>query len=66
MGANEIATGMADVVIAGGVEHMSRVPMYDNPHVVLNPKFFADEYAFYELNVGYVMGANRREARRGG
>ncbi|MCI4464564.1 MAG: acetyl-CoA C-acetyltransferase [Thermoproteus sp.] len=56
MGANEIATGMADVVIAGGVEHMSRVPMYDNPHVVLNPKFFTDEYAFYELNVGYVMG----------
>ncbi|MEL9989812.1 MAG: acetyl-CoA C-acetyltransferase [Thermoproteus sp.] len=56
MGANEIATGMADIVIAGGVEHMSRVPMYDNPHIVLNPKFFTEEYAFYELNVGYVMG----------
>ena len=56
MGANEIATGMADVVIAGGVEHMSRVPMYDNPHIVLNPKFFTEEYAFYELNIGYVMG----------
>ncbi|MBP1448945.1 MAG: acetyl-CoA C-acetyltransferase, partial [Thermoproteus sp.] len=57
MGANEIASGMADVVIAGGVEHMSRVPMYDNPHVITNPKFFTDEYLrLYELNVGYVMG----------
>lgn len=56
-GALEIASGMADIVIAGGVEKMSRVPMYDNPHIEPNPRFFTDpDYAEYELSVGYVMG----------
>jgi acetyl-CoA C-acetyltransferase len=56
-GALEIASGMADIVIAGGVEKMSKVPMYDNPHIETNPKFFTDpEYAEYELSIGYIMG----------
>ncbi|MEM0044272.1 MAG: acetyl-CoA C-acetyltransferase [Sulfolobales archaeon] len=56
-GALEIASGMADIVIAGGVEKMSRVPMYDNPHIDINPRFTSDpEYAEYELGIGYIMG----------
>ncbi len=57
IGAMEISTGMADIVIAGGVEKMSKVPMYDNPHIEINPKFLTDpKYAEYDLAIGYVMG----------
>jgi acetyl-CoA C-acetyltransferase len=54
----EIATGMADIVIAGGVEKMSKTPMYENPHIEINPKFLTDEeyVRLYNLPIGYVMG----------
>ena len=39
-GAGEIAMGAADVVVAGGVEHMGRHPMGDE--VELNPRFVAE------------------------
>jgi len=54
----EVATGMADVVIAGGVEKMSKTPMYENPHIEINPKFLTDEeyVRLYNLPIGYVMG----------
>jgi acetyl-CoA acetyltransferases len=57
-GAMEIATGMADVVIAGGVEKMSKNPMYENPHIEINPRFLTDEeyIRLYNLPIGYVMG----------
>ncbi len=57
-GALEIATGMADVVIAGGVEKMSKNPMYENPHIEINPKFLTEEeyVRLYNLPIGYVMG----------
>jgi acetyl-CoA acyltransferase len=38
--AGEIATGAADVVVAGGVEHMGHHPMGDD--VDLNPRFVAE------------------------
>ena len=38
MGAMEVAAGMANVVIAGGVEEMSKTPMYENPYIEINPK----------------------------
>ena len=48
---------MADIIIAGGVEKMSRTPMFDNPHIEINTKFLTDsKYAEYELTTGYVMG----------
>ncbi len=57
MGASEIASGMADIVVAGGVEHMSRSPMYSNPHILPNPRFLEDaEYKTYDLRTGYIMG----------
>jgi acetyl-CoA acyltransferase len=39
-GAGEIAMGAADVVVAGGVEHMGHHPMGDN--VDFNPRFVAE------------------------
>lgn len=57
IGASQIAGGMADIVIAGGVEKMSRTPMHDNPHIEINTKFLTDPaYAEYDLAIGYVMG----------
>ncbi|MEM0264368.1 MAG: acetyl-CoA C-acetyltransferase, partial [Saccharolobus sp.] len=57
IGAMEISSGMADIIIAGGVEKMSRTPMFDNPHIEINMKFLTDsKYAEYELTTGYVMG----------
>ncbi len=53
----EIATGNADLVIAGGYEHMTRVPMgMDNPHISPNLKFLQDEYREYDMQTGFVMG----------
>jgi len=53
-----VAAGMADVVIAGGVEKMSKTPMYENPHIEINPNFHTDEeyVRLYNLPIGYVMG----------
>jgi len=57
-GAMEVATGMAEVVMAGGVEKMSKTPMYENPHIEINPRFLTDEeyVKLYNLPIGYVMG----------
>nr|WP_253823087.1 acetyl-CoA C-acetyltransferase [Acidianus sp. RZ1] len=53
----EISTGMADIVIAGGIEKLSKVPMYDNPNIEINVNFLKDpKYSDYDLQVGYVMG----------
>lgn len=53
----EIATGNVDVAIAGGYEHMTRVPMgTDNPHVSPNLKLLQDEYKEYDMKTGFVMG----------
>ncbi len=53
----EIASGIADVVIAGGYEHMTRVPMgAENPYVKRNEKLLSDEYKDYDMSVGFVMG----------
>ncbi|AOL17722.1 acetyl-CoA acetyltransferase [Sulfolobus sp. A20] len=57
IGAMEIASGMADIIIAGGVEKMSKTPMFDNPHIEINTKFLTDpKYSDYDLTTGYVMG----------
>jgi len=57
IGAMEISTGMADIVLAGGVEKLSRTPMFDNPHIEVNTKFLTDsKYIEYDLTTGYVMG----------
>ncbi|WP_202318343.1 acetyl-CoA C-acetyltransferase [Archaeoglobus neptunius] len=53
----EIATGNVDVAIAGGYEHMTRVPMgTDNPHISPNLKLAGEEYREYDMATGFVMG----------
>jgi len=58
----EIATHNEGVMIAGGYEHMTRVPMgADNPHVQPNPKLLGEEYKDYRMNIGFVMGLTAEE-----
>jgi acetyl-CoA C-acetyltransferase len=56
-GSFEIMTGHSDVVLAGGMEHMTHVPMSNNPHMAVNSRLMLrPEYLKYQMNVGYVMG----------
>jgi acetyl-CoA acetyltransferase family protein len=57
MGAMEIMTGYADVTIACGMEHLTRVPMGDNPYIS-PPLDLAteEEYQKYDMATGFVMG----------
>ncbi len=58
----EIASGICDVVIAGGFEHMTRVPMgADNPHRFPNPRLLTEEYKDYKMDIGFVMGLTAEE-----
>ena len=57
IGAMEIMTGNSDIVLAGGMEHMTHVPMANNPHIKPNIKLLVrPEYAKYDMNTGYSMG----------
>lgn len=51
MAADLIASGNADVIIAGGVESMSMVPMGGNKFTI-NPQVFNDEH----IGIAYGMG----------
>lgn len=51
MAADRIASGDADVIVAGGVESMSMVPMGGNKFTV-NPKIFNNDY----IGIAYGMG----------
>jgi len=58
LGAMEIMTGNADLVIASGMEHLTHVPMgaenqWINPPMDLVEK---EEYRKYEMETGFVMG----------
>ncbi len=57
MGALEIRDGYSDIVLAGGFEHMTHVPMANNQHIAPNMKLIArPEYMRYQMNIGYSMG----------
>lgn len=51
-GAERIATGNADVILAGGVESMTRVPM-GGFHYSANPNYFTNDK---HLGIAYGMG----------
>ena len=56
-GAMEIMTGNSDVVLAGGMEHLTHVPMGNNPALAPNTRLLTrPEYMKYQMNVGYSMG----------
>ncbi|MBI5249596.1 MAG: acetyl-CoA C-acetyltransferase [Desulfomonile tiedjei] len=58
----EIAGGAADIVMVGGMEHMTRVPMSllndrEQGSVSFNPHLFEDEaYRQWEMNIATNMG----------
>src|SRR5271157_968982 len=56
-GAMEIMTGNSAVVLAGGMEHLTHVPMSNNPGLAPNTRLLTrPEYLRYGMNVGYSMG----------
>ena len=56
-GAMEIMTGNSEVVLACGMEHMTHVPISDNPLISPNYKLMLrPEYLKYDMAVGYNMG----------
>ena len=56
-GAMEIMTGYSDVILAGGIEHLTHVPMGNNPALVPNTRLLTrPEYMKYQMNIGYSMG----------
>jgi len=56
-GAMEIMTGNSDVVIAGGMEHLTHIPMANNPALVPNTRLLTrPEFMKYQMSVGYSMG----------
>ena len=61
MGYMEIATGNADIVMLGGMEHMTRVPnsgpTYEQGMISLNESMFtAPEYEHWDMTVTMNMG----------
>lgn len=57
IGAMEIMTGNSDIVLAGGMEHMTHVPLSNNPHIKPNMKLLVrPEYMKLDMNTGYSMG----------
>ncbi|MGB9627970.1 MAG: acetyl-CoA C-acetyltransferase [Thermodesulfobacteriota bacterium] len=61
MGFMEIAMGYADIVMVGGMEHMTRVPMgaplKEKGVVLLNPKLFTDPaYKHWDMITSTNMG----------
>jgi acetyl-CoA acyltransferase len=56
-GAMEIMTGNSDVVLAGGMEHMTHIPMANNPGLAPNTRLLTrPEYMRYQMSTGYSMG----------
>ncbi|MHB8361005.1 MAG: acetyl-CoA C-acetyltransferase [Thermoplasmataceae archaeon] len=57
IGAMEIMTENADIVMAGGMEHMTHMPLSNNPHIKPNMKLLLrPEFAKYQMSTSYNMG----------
>lgn len=57
----EITAGFADVVLVGGIEHMTRVPMYTGPFpekgIAPNPRLLTEPaYAHWDMETSMNMG----------
>lgn len=56
-GAMEIMTGNSDVILAGGMEHLTHIPMGNNPALTPNTRLLTrPEYMRYQMGTGYSMG----------
>lgn len=57
IGAMEIMTGNSDIVMAGGMEHMTHVPLSNNSNVKPNIKLIVrPEFSRYDMTTSYNMG----------
>ncbi len=57
IGSMEIMTGNADIILAGGMEHMTHVPLEGNIHVTPDPKIINDKkFEKYDMKTGFNMG----------
>ena len=57
VGAMQIMTGNSEVVLAGGMEHLTHIPMANNPALAPNTRLLTrPEYMRYKMNIGYSMG----------
>ena len=58
LGAMEIMTGNSDLVLASGMEHLTRVPMGTDNGWISPPFDLAEkeEYKKYDMETGFVMG----------
>jgi len=57
LGAMEIMTGNSDLVIASGMEHMTHIPMGENPYISPPMDLIEkEEYRKYEMETGFIMG----------
>ena len=56
-GAMEIMTGNSDLILSGGMEHLTHVPMSNNPALAPNTRLLTrPEYLRYQMSTGYTMG----------
>jgi acetyl-CoA acetyltransferase family protein len=57
-GAMQIMTGYSDIVVSAGIEHMSHIPMANNPYIDAPTTILAveEKYQKYDFATGYVMG----------
>ncbi len=65
----EIATGFADIALAGGMEHMTRVPMgptlFENGAIVMHPGLSGEEkYARWDMSTSLNMGLTAEKLAR--
>ncbi len=57
IGAMEIQTGNSDIVLAGGMEHMTHVPLYNDPYIKYNSELMENpKYSKYDMDVSYHVG----------
>jgi len=57
IGSWEIMTGNSNIVLAGGMEHMTHVRRGFTPHISLNERLLKeDRYKKYNMDVSYNMG----------
>jgi acetyl-CoA C-acetyltransferase len=69
MGFCEIAAGFAEVVLVGGMEHMTRVPMgptlFQNGTISVNPRLYQEErFAHWDMETTMFMGLTAEKLHR--
>ena len=56
-GAMQIMTGYSDITVSAGIEHMTHIPMADNPYIdPPTAELTMEEYEKYDFVTGFVMG----------